>query len=371
MKHTTILLTNFISLVTALVIIGCIFVYSSSSVYALETFGDAGYFVKKQCVGIVLGIIGIVIAMLLPQSVLKKYAWLFFIISFMFTAATILPHIPGFPLHGATLNGAHRWLSIMGFLIQPSEFLKVATIMYVASYIDRKQFRLTSFWFGFVPFLVIIGLPIALLLQQPDFGQAVTLGCTSLLMFFIAEGNIYHLAYTGMIGLVGAVALVAFKSYRLQRVLTFLDPWNDPQGSGFQVIQSIIAIGSGHVWGTGIMHSKQKFFYLPMQHTDFIFSIIAEETGFIGVSILITLYILLFFTGMRIAQTLTSSFATITTYGCIFLITLQTIINIFVATGLAPTKGIGLPFISYGNSSLMGNLLMVGIIINGILEETR
>ncbi len=208
-----------------------------------------------------------------------------------------------------------------------------------------------------------------LLLYQPDFVKAVTLSITSTLMFFIAGCNLTHLGPT--LGSLVPVAglLIYMKPYRVQRVLTFLNPWEDPQGAGFQIIQSLIAIGSGSVSGVGIAQSKQKFFYLPMQHTDFIFSIIAEETGFIGASALIGLYILFLYTGLRIARTLRDPFCYYTTIGYVVLTSLQALINLFVATGLMPTKGLGLPFISYGNSALLCNLIMLGLIINFVYNN--
>jgi cell division protein FtsW len=369
MKRTTVLLTNFLTIITTLVIIGFVFIYSASSVYALELYGDAGYFVKKQLMGLLLGLGALGAMVILPSQTIRKYTPFFFIGTLALTAATLIPNLSYLPIHGTTINGAHRWLSIGGFLFQPSELLKCATVLFVAHYIDRKRFQLTSFWYGYLPFLCIIGAPCALLLLQPDFGQAVTLSCTALCLFFIANGSSKHLTITAIAGLLGASILIYFKSYRLQRLLTFLNPWDDPQGKGFQIIQSIIAIGSGNLWGAGIMNSKQKYFYLPMQHTDFIFSIFAEETGFIGVLLLITLFIALLLTGTKLAQSFTNNFAALATYGFVLLTSLQALINIAVASGLAPTKGIGLPFVSYGNSALLCNFLMLGIIINSVLEE--
>lgn len=358
------LLTTFLTLVAVLILVGMVFIYSASSVYALESCGNAAYFVKKQLFGVILGLFGLFCMTLIPLSVIKKYAPLLFLISLTLTYATLLPGI------GIMLNGSRRWLSLGGLMmIQPSELLKICTIIYLARYIEKKQFNLRSLLHGFIPFLSITGIAILVLLKQPDFGQAVTIGTTALALFFVAQGNLKHLSITALIGLIGATILVYFKAYRMRRILIFLNPWSDPQGAGFQIIQSLVAIGSGGFLGLGLTHSKQKFFYLPMQHTDFIFSVIAEESGFIGVGLLIFVYIFLLITGVKLARQFTDDFATLTTLGFIFLISLQAIINIFVATGLAPTKGIGLPFISFGSSALICSMLMVGLIINCALEN--
>ena len=199
--------------------------------------------------------------------------------------------------------------------------------------------------------------------------MTITLLLTTILLFFCAHAQIKHIILTLLSLAVSAGFLILFRPYRLQRVLTFLDPWQDPRGAGFQIIQSLIAIGSGNWVGIGIAHSRQKFFYLPMQHTDFIFSIIAEETGLIGCLFLITLFVLLLYFGIRIAHQLADTFSTLVILGFMIVIHLQTIMNMAVATGLAPTKGVGMPFISYGNTSLVCYLFMIGVIITMINES--
>jgi cell division protein FtsW len=235
--------------------------------------------------------------------------------------------------------------------------------------LTKKEKKINSFVHGYLPFLTIVGLACLILLKQPDFGLAVTLGSTVFIMLFIAQFRAMHLLATCACALPILVGLVYFFPYRLKRILTFLNPWEDPQGSGFQIIQSLIAIGSGSFWGSGIAQSKQKYFYLPMQHTDFIFSIIAEETGFIGSALLIMLYILFLYFGLRIAWYLRDHFAMFTTLGFVIFTSLQALINFCVTLGLVPTKGIGLPFISYGNSSLICSLAMVGLVINCVKES--
>ena len=339
-------------------IIGMVFIYSSSSVYALERLGCADYYLRKQLAGCALGLAGMVILQFLPLSFIKKIVPWVFIATLILTVLTL---VPGF---GQSIHGSQRWLVIAGFGFQPSEALKMSFIVYLGYLVAKKQYKLTSFIQGYLPILSILGITVLLLLKQPDFGQAVTLCITTFIVLFIAQCTMQHLLITLGSLLPIAAILIAIKPYRVQRVLAFLDPWNDPQGSGFQIIQSLIAIGSGNLTGVGIANSKQKFFYLPMQHTDFIFSIIAEETGFLGAALLIGLYLIFLYTGLRLARRLHDPFSSYTTTGYVLLTSLQALINLCVATGLMPTKGLGLPFISYGNSALLCNLVMIGLIIN-------
>lgn len=353
----------FLAVIAALLIIGLLFVYSASSVYASSSYGDAHYFVKRQCIGIVIGLCSILFFRFIPLDVIKKWTPLFFLTSLGLTAATLLPYCV------RTIHGSSRWLTIGGLTFQPSELLKVTMPLYLAYMLDKKKAMKQNSLKQYIPLAFLLIAMSLMLLKQPDFGLTMTLLSTSLALFFIAQFNVRHLLYGIGTLAVTALSLIVMRPYRMKRLLTFLDPWEDPQGAGFQIIQSLIAIGSGHWGGAGIAHSKQKFFYLPMQHTDFIFSIIAEETGFIGSCFLIFLYLLLLYFGIRIAMQLPTFFTQLTVIGYTTLITLQTLINMAVATGMAPTKGIGLPFISYGNTALVCNLLMVGIITNMVYES--
>jgi len=347
----------FLLVITGLLIIGGIFIYSASSVYALEAFGSSLYFVRKQIIGFIVGMAALVIACIIPIEYIKKMTPLMLIGATVLTALTLVPQL------ALKVHGSNRWLNLGRFAFQPSELLKITAILYGAYFIDKNMHKTSSF-VQVVPLLIMIGIPSLVLLKQPDFGMTVTLIITVLMMLFIAQLNDKLLLISAGISIPAGILLIIMKPYRLQRILTFLNPWQDPRGGGFQIIQSLIAIGSGGLTGVGIGHSKQKFFYLPMQHTDFIFSIIAEETGFIGSMFLIILFVTLLYCGMRIAWQLRTPFAMFATLGFIMLISLQAIMNIAVATGLAPTKGLGLPFVSYGNSALVCNLYMVGLIIN-------
>ena len=360
--HRSLTIKNDFSLlmgiVTTLVVIGLLFVYSSSSIYAAQQWGSAHYYLKKQFLGAMLGVFVFLVARRLSPQIIVGCTPLFFFGSWFLTALTLVPQITH------RIHGSSRWLALGGFSFQPSELLKIAFIMYVARFLAGRENRPFTFRSAYVPFLIITGLTGGILLCQPDFGLATTLIATSGLLLFIAGFPFIHLLVVGgaLIPVIGL--LIYMQPYRVQRILTFLDPWKNPQGAGWQIIQSLIAVGSGGWLGSGISHSKQKFFYLPMQHTDFIFSIIAEETGFVGSVLILSLYVLFAYLGMKIGWQLKSTFARLTTLGFVILTTLQAFINIFVATGLLPTKGIGLPFISYGNSSLVCFVAMMGIIGN-------
>lgn len=347
-----------ITIVTCLLILGVIFVYSSSSVYASEMFANAHYFVKKQIFGIALGIACAFFMQCVPARIFYAYAPLFLAVTTLLTLLTLVPGI------SRQIHGSSRWLTLAGFSFQPSELLKPALLLYLASFLERKQMHTTSGLRAYSALLMIIGIISIVLLRQPDFGLTVTLCITVALTLFAMNFHLKYLAAFAASALPLALILILAKPYRMRRIMVFLDPWNDPKGAGFQIIQSLIAIGSGGAYGVGIAQSKQKFFYLPMQHTDFIFSIIAEEIGFMGSALLIGLYVLFAYFGIRLALRLTTAFAQCFTFGFVSLISLQAFINIAVATGLAPTKGIGLPFVSYGNTSIVCLLLTFGIVIS-------
>lgn len=354
---------SFLGITFALVIIGFLFIYSSSSVYALERFGSSNYYIKRQLIGLSLGLIALLTMRFISLDFLEAVTPILFFITFLLTAATLFPQV------GIKIHGSSRWLHLKFFSLQPSELLKFSFVIYIARFLAKKEDKQFTFVGSYLPFLIVITAVAGMLLKQPDFGLAVTLALTAFILLFIAGFPLKHLLLTGaaIIPIIGF--LILKYSYRLRRILTFLNPWDDPQGAGFQIIQSLIAIGSGKWWGSGISHSKQKFFYLPMQHTDFIFSIIAEETGFIGSCIVVSLYLLFLYFGMRIAWQLKKPFHIFSTLGFTILLSLQAVINILVVTGLLPTKGIGLPFISYGNSALICSCAMVGLILNMASRE--
>jgi len=348
-----------------LTMIGLVFIYSASSVFAAEKFSRSSYFLIKQSLFLLPSFCGFFIFASMPVAFWKRRAPLLFGGALALMALTLVPSL------GVKVHGARRWLYFAGMSAQPSEFLKLFLFLYLGFFLDRKQTKVTSLLEGYVPFLAILGVAALFLFKQPDFGTIVTIFITAFMLFFVAQFRLLHLLVTGAVAMPLAGFAIYFATYRLRRILIFLNPWSDPQGKGYQIIQSLIAIGSGSIWGVGIANSRQKFFYLPMQHTDFIFSIIAEETGFIGCVIILLLYALFCYVGIKIAAQLTSPLAFYTTLGFILLISLQVAINLMVVSGMVPTKGLSLPFISYGGSALVANYCMLGLIVNFARNQRR
>ncbi len=341
-----------------LVSIGCISIYSASYVYAFEMGFSPGYYLYRQIIGIVLaGGIAVVCANI-PKRTLTTLAPYVFIISCLITAATCIPHI------SHTIHGARRWLMVGPLSIQPGEILKISTIWYLSYFLDKKQFTMHDMYHTCIPAITIIGCATLLLIIQPDFGQALTLGVTCLLLLYIFELPYRYLVYISTLGAAATAALIIHAPYRMRRILSFLNPWQDPHGSGFQIIQSLIAIGNGGTWGQGLTASQQKYFYLPMHHTDFIFAIFAEETGFFGAILLVILFILFLYSGYMLAFAYSGRMIQSFILGYTLLVTIQAFANISVTVGLLPTKGLGLPFISYGNSALIAHGIALGIISN-------
>jgi cell division protein FtsW len=313
--------------------------------------------------GIGIGALAFLIARIVPASIIRSCTQPIFWTALVITALTI--YSP-FKIH---IHGSSRWLNCAGLIFQPSELLKMAFILYLAYFFSTQQ-RYTT-WHTYIPLIIVCGTTSAILLQQPDFGLTMTLLSTTLILFFITQSGLAYIASVCAALGVSATILILMQPYRMQRIAVFLDPWKDPKGKGFQIIQSLIAIGSGGTYGLGISHSRQKFFYVPMQHTDFIFSIIAEETGFLGSCIIVLLFTIFVYYGIKLALQLHNQYAAFCVLGFTILIGLQSIINIAVASNLAPTKGIGLPFISYGNTSLVCTLCMIGFIVNLVHQELR
>ena len=346
-----------------LTLIGLVFIYSASSVFASEKFGLSHYFLKKQSFYLFPAFLCFFVFSIIPIKLIEKYTSIMFFGSLILTVLTLLPNI------GVKIHGSNRWLNLYGFSFQPSEFLKLFFVLYIALVIERKKEYLKSFFYGYLPFLIILAVTFIILLKQPDFGSVITLFLTSFIMLFVADFKYMYLLLT-LTSVVPIVLILVFsKAYRLNRILIFLNPWSDPRGRGFQIIQSLIAIGSGYIWGLGISNSKQKFFYLPMQHTDFIFPIIAEETGFVGSIILILLFISFSFLGIKIAMKMQSVFSFFSVLGFIVLISIQAVVNLMVTTGLLPTKGLGLPFVSYGGTALVCLWSMMGLIVNFVRDN--
>ena len=355
----------FMGIVSLLLLIGMVFIYSSSCIYSLERYGYAHYFLKQQLLGLLLALGAALTTYWMPVGFIRKMS------PYVFGAAlalTLLSFIKGF---GLTINGSSRWISCAGFNFQPTELLKISWILLLSHILAQYERIYKKHPVYYVPLLGCTLLLSLVVLKQPDFGNAVLLIITTLLMFFIMDIPVRYLSSIVAILTPIAGLLIFFKPYRLQRMLAFLYPWHDPQGAGFQIIQSLIALGSGGWSGLGISYSKQKFFYLPMQYNDFIYAIIVEETGFIGGLFIISLYIALLYYGLKIGWLLHDTFSRLFIIASSFLISVQSLMHLGVTMGLLPTKGIGLPFISYGKSSLVCLCIVVGFIANLACHRPR
>jgi cell division protein FtsW len=338
--------------------IGVIMVYSASAVLAFHDFGDSLYYLKRQLVFAGLGITAMIVLMNVDYHYWKRYAMLSLILGFVLLVLVLIPGI------GVVRGGARSWLGIASLGIQPSEFMKLAMILFMSKYLSESHVDITLFRRGLMPMLLLMGAAFGLIMLQPDLGTgAVLLGAT-MMIIFSAGARMTHLLSLGALGLIGFAGLIIAAPYRLKRIMNFIDPWADPLGGGYQIIQSLYAIGPGGLVGLGLGMSRQKYNYLPEPQTDFIFSILAEELGFIGGATLILLFLLLLWRGMRAAITAPDTFGSLLAVGIVGMIAVQVIINIGVVTGMMPVTGITLPLVSAGGSSLTLMLTAIGILLN-------
>ena len=341
-----------------LVVIGTVMIYSSSSIIAMEKYGDGYHYIKKQILFVLIGFGVMTGASRLPYRYWKKAAYPGVLISIALLSLVL---IPGF---GLKAGGATRWLRTGYMSFQVSELVKIMLVIFLSHYFAKKIGHIKEFSRVFVIPLVIMMAIVGLVLCQPDFGAAVIMVVVFMLMLYLAGSRIVYLA-----GLVAAVipvgvVLILHESYRMQRLMSFLNPWEDPSNTGFQIIQSFISFGSGGAFGVGLGNGMQKLFYLPEPHTDFILSVIAEEGGFVGVVIIIVLFCILVFRGFAISFNCADLFGMLLASGLTTVIALEAFINMAAVMGLVPTKGLVLPFLSYGGTSLMMCMMLIGILLN-------
>ena len=347
-------------LVAALVLvsISLLMVYSTTGILAQEKYGDPFLFIKRQSAAAVIGIICMYFVSKVSINKLRSLSPLFFLISMLLLAITLLPGV------GEVSGGANRWIRIAGVRFQPSEFAKVLFIIYMAGFFGRHEKKLSSFAYGVLKPGILVGLFSLLLLLQPDFGSVVVIGSITLAMVAVTGIRIKYLLLSFSLFLLAGASLIITSPYRLQRVLGFMEPWKDASGKGYQLIQSLIAIGSGKLDGVGLGASQQKLFFLPAAHTDFIFSVIGEELGFVGCILTISLFLVILWRGgVLAARYVGDSFAFSLTVGLTLLIVLPATLNLGVATGLLPTKGMVLPLVGYGGSSLLACLIVIGLLL--------
>ncbi|OEF96074.1 stage V sporulation protein E [Desulfuribacillus alkaliarsenatis] len=338
--------------------IGVIAVYSSSAVMSLASFGDSFYYAKRQVIWAIIGLIAMFAIMNFDYWKWRDYAGKILFGCYFFLFLVLVPGI------GTVRNGARSWIDLGFMSLQPAEFAKLGVIIYLAYWLSKNQDKIADFRSGFMPPLLICIGTFGIIMLQPDLGTGSVLFLTGMIIIFTAGARIKHILFIASLSIPAFIALVFIAPYRVKRLTSFLDPWGDPLNTGYHIIQSLYAIGPGGLMGLGLGRSRQKFFYLPEPQTDFIFSILAEELGFIGGALVIFLFILLIWRGMRTAIVAPDLFGTFLATGIIGMIAVQVIINIGVVTGSFPVTGITLPFISYGGSSLVLILCSVGILLN-------
>ena len=346
-------------LVTTLLVIGIIMVYSTSSAKTAEGAGSMNIIFLKHVAWIIIAITGMLIMMKTDYHHLQRYSMVILIVALAGLVVVLIPEI------GAKINGSRRWIRAGIFGYQPSEFAKLAMIIFLSGYIAKNREKMATFAKGFVVPIILIGVVSLLILKEPDFGTAMFITVVSFILLMTGGTRIIYVIFT-LIASIPHIYQILSKipTYQHDRLLAFIDPWKDPMGIGYQIIQSWIALGSGGIAGLGLGESRQKLFFLPMSDNDFIFSIIGEEFGFIGTTCIIIMFALFAWQGMRICKAAPDAFGFFLALGITASIALQAAINVAVVTGSIPTKGLPLPFISTGGSSILLSLLGVGILLN-------
>jgi cell division protein FtsW len=341
----------------ALICASVVMVYSASALVALERFQQPYLFVTRQMMWAAVGIAVLSIVMRVDYRAYRndRLIWVLLgVVAIMLVAV----------LFARPINGTRRWFAIGGFGIQPSELAKLAAILFTALMLERRRHRINELGYSLMPIGLIVGGLVGLILLEPDFGTAVSLLAVIGVMVFAAGVSYRYLAGALLLALPALYVILMQADYRRRRLLAFMDPWADPLGDGFQIIQSLIAVGTGGVFGKGLMSGVQKLFYLPEPHTDFIFAVISEETGLVGATMVVLCFSVIAWRGLRTAMRAPDSFGAFLALGITMMLVLQALVNISVVLGLMPTKGIPLPLVSNGGSSMLINLLGIGVLLN-------
>ncbi|MBS7021350.1 MAG: stage V sporulation protein E [Firmicutes bacterium] len=337
---------------------GLLMIYSASYVWAEYKFHDAFKFVKNQGIFFILGIFMMLFISKIDITKYKRHIKTLLFICFLLLIGVLIPGI------GTVRNGSRSWFGIGSFGIQPSEFTKLALILFTANYLEKNEKIMKNFKKGVLPILGLTLFIFFLIMLQPDFGTGMILVMSIMGLLFVGGVDFGFFLKLAGFGVAGIVGLILMAPYRLARILSFLDPWKDPLGSGFQMIQSLYAIGPGGLFGYGFLNSRQKHFYLPEPQTDFIFSIISEEFGFVGILIVASLFLFIIYKGFQIARNSNDLFQKYVAFGITFQVAFQAILNLMVVVGLIPVTGVTLPFLSYGGSSLLITLCGIGILLS-------
>lgn len=354
LKNKRLLVFIFMSI---LIFIGLIMIFSSSYIWASFKFNDSLKYVKQQAIFIVIGYLVLYFILKLNDDFFYKKSKILLLCSFVLLVLVLIPGI------GSVRNGSRSWFGIGPLGIQPSEAMKLAIIMYTSKYLSDNKNAYKKIK-TIIPTLIVTGLAFILIMLQPDFGTGFILVMSIVAIVFIAGVDMKYFYIFGITGAIGVIGLVLIAPYRINRITSFLNPWSDPLGTGFQIIQSLYAIGPGGLLGFGFLNSRQKHFYLPEPQTDFIFSIICEEFGVIGALVVILCFCILCFLIIKLSLEQNNLFKKYTIFGLGFQIIFQTILNLSVVVGLIPVTGVTLPFISYGGSSLLVTMTSIGIILN-------
>ncbi|MBN2428188.1 MAG: putative lipid II flippase FtsW [Deltaproteobacteria bacterium] len=338
--------------------LGVIMVYSASAVVAGERFADGFHFLKRQGLFLAVGFILMGIAMFFDYRHLRKTAIPMLILSLGLLVLILFPGM------GREVNGAVRWFRLGGISFQPSELAKLALVIYMAHSLTKKKQKIKSFRMGFLPYMLVMATMLLLILMEPDLGSGMVLAAVGLLIMIIAGVKLRYLFSVVIMMVPFLYFAIMNVPYRRERILAFLNPWKAPDSYGYQIIQSQIAFEAGGLWGQGLGEGKQKLFYLPEAHTDFVFSVVGEELGFIGVLVVISMFLLLIIQGFRIALNTEDPFGRYLAFGLTVLLGLEAFLNVAVVLGLLPPKGMALPFLSYGGSNLVCSLVAVGILLS-------
>ncbi len=342
----------------ALVVMGVVMVYSTSYMVAMNRFGDEFFFMKKHLVYAGVGLVLFLAASRIPYPLYRKLVYPLLLLA---AGLLLLIYVPGI---GFKAGGARRWIHLGPLAFQPSEPAKLAVVVFLAYSLSKRTERIKDFYFGFLPNIIIPGAVILLVLMEPDLGTSLTLSAIVFTMCFLGGVRLRYLLGLLVPALPLVYLVITRYAYMGKRIMVFLDPWKDARGAGFQMVQSFLAFGSGGVTGVGLGEGMQKLFFLPEAHTDFILSVIGEELGLVGVGLVIAFYIVFLVSGIKIALKAKDLFGAYLAMGLTIMVALQAVVNMGVVLGLLPPKGLTLPFISYGGTSLVINMIAVGILLN-------
>lgn len=344
--------------VLMLSVFGLLMIYSSSNIWAEYKFHDSFHYLKYQSVFFIIGLILMFLVSKINYRFYFQYSNIILFISFILLILVLIPGI------GSIRNESRSWFGIGSFGIQPSEAAKVSLIIFTSRYFSLNQRYVKNYLKGIFPILFITSLFFGLIMLQPDLGTGLILFVSILSILFIAGVDLKFFFGGGLLGIVGVVFLILIAPYRMNRIISFIDPWKDALGTGFQIIQSLYAIGPAGLLGMGYLNSVQKHFYLPEPQTDFIFSVVAEEFGVVGVIFVVGLFVLILYRGIKISNKCSDLFGKYLSFGILFQLIFQAIMNLCVVVGLIPVTGVTLPFLSYGGSSLLVSMSSIGILLN-------